>query len=363
LARKLRRIFFKAWLRSQYAQKIRERKKNARPEDFDRIGTEFHRWVRDHVTDKDDDLLTLKFSDDFYEFIQRDFDFYSRQYLRLMNASNALVPGLEHVLYNAKLGFTLQYMVLLAPLRPEDSEDLVRQKVRLAAMFIDTLLAWRIWNFRSITYSTMQYAMFVYMRNIRGLEPPALARKLHEFLEDENDTFDSNDRLRLHQMNRWQLHLLLARLTDFIETESGMPSHYLEYVDTAGKNRFEVEHIWADKPEEHRDEFAHSADFVDYRNRFGGLLLLPKSFNAAYGALPYEKKQSHYNAQNLLARSLHPDAYDRNPGFQQFLSRTGLPFHPHENFRSVDLDERQELYRETAKQIWNPDRLLYEMGA
>src|SRR5438876_1122927 len=29
---------FKAWLRSQYATKIRERKKNARPEDFDRIG-------------------------------------------------------------------------------------------------------------------------------------------------------------------------------------------------------------------------------------------------------------------------------------------------------------------------------------
>jgi uncharacterized protein with ParB-like and HNH nuclease domain len=37
---------FKTWLRSQYATKIRERKKAARPEDFDRIGTEFHRWVR-----------------------------------------------------------------------------------------------------------------------------------------------------------------------------------------------------------------------------------------------------------------------------------------------------------------------------
>jgi uncharacterized protein with ParB-like and HNH nuclease domain len=43
--------FFKAWLRSQYAQKIRERKRNARPEDFDRIGTEFHRWVRDAASE------------------------------------------------------------------------------------------------------------------------------------------------------------------------------------------------------------------------------------------------------------------------------------------------------------------------
>lgn len=39
--------FFKAWLRSQYAQKIRERKRGAKPEDFDRIGTEYHRWLRE----------------------------------------------------------------------------------------------------------------------------------------------------------------------------------------------------------------------------------------------------------------------------------------------------------------------------
>jgi hypothetical protein len=353
--------FFKSWLRSQYAQKIRERKRGARPEDFDRLGTEFHRWVRDHATDKDDDHLTLKFSDDFHEFIQRDFAFFSRQYMLLMEASRTLVPGLEHILYNAKLGFTLQYMLLLAPLRPDDSDEVAREKMRLVAMFLDSLLAWRILNFRSITYSTMQYAVFLYMQDIRGLDPIALAPKLWEILTRETGTFDTHDRLSLHQQNGRQLHLLLARLTDFIETQSGLPSRFMDYANTEAKNRYEVEHVWADKPEEHGDEFAHSADFREYRNRFGGLLLLPKSFNASYGALPYEKKLPHYNTQNLLARSLHPQAYDHNPGFQQFLSRNDLPFRPHERFRRADLDERQELYRAIAKQIWNPDRLLQEV--
>ena len=41
----------KAWLRSQHAQSIRERKRAAQPRDFDLIGTEFHRWVRDHEVD------------------------------------------------------------------------------------------------------------------------------------------------------------------------------------------------------------------------------------------------------------------------------------------------------------------------
>ena len=62
---------FKAWLRSQYATKIRERKKGAKAEDFDRIGTEFHRWLRDAA-----DAVGLKQSDDFFRFIDRDFDFY-----------------------------------------------------------------------------------------------------------------------------------------------------------------------------------------------------------------------------------------------------------------------------------------------
>ena len=38
----------KSWLRSQFADDIRERKRGATPRDFDLIGTEFHRWVRDH---------------------------------------------------------------------------------------------------------------------------------------------------------------------------------------------------------------------------------------------------------------------------------------------------------------------------
>ena len=73
---------FKAWLRSQYATKIRERKKGAKPEDFDRIGTEFHRWLRDAAT-----TVGLKQREDFYRFIDSDFDFYSRQYLHLMEAA------------------------------------------------------------------------------------------------------------------------------------------------------------------------------------------------------------------------------------------------------------------------------------
>src|SRR5207248_3988745 len=101
----------KAWLRSQHADSIRDRKRGAAPEDFDLIGTEFHRWVRDH-----EDRLGLANSADVVTFVDRDFAFYTHWYQRLREAANALTPGLEGVFFNAEHNFTLQYGVLLAPL-------------------------------------------------------------------------------------------------------------------------------------------------------------------------------------------------------------------------------------------------------
>lgn len=343
---------FKAWLRSQYASKIRERKRGAKPEEFDRIGTEFHRWLRDASSS-----IGLTSSDAFFRFIDQDFDFYARQYLRLVGASKVKVNGLEHVYYNAQHGFTLQNMILLAPLRSDDEADVVNKKIRLTARFIDILLAWRIWNLRSISYSTMQYAMFLVMRDIRGLAPQPLAKKLHELLSKETETFSSNKRPRLHQQNRYTIHRLLARLTDYVETQSGETSRYAEYVGD-GRGRYEVEHIWANHPERHMDEFAHSSDFAEHRNYIGGLLLLPKSFNASYGDLPYEEKLKYYRTQNLLAHSLHPDCYSHNPGFLRFISETALPFKAYLSFKKAEMEERGQLYRQIAKRVWNPDDLF-----
>src|SRR5262249_140865 len=108
----------KSWLRSQYAQSIRERKQGATPQDFDLIGTEFHRWVRDH-----EEAFGLRTSSDFAHFIEKDFAFYARQYCRLRQAAEILTRGLECIHYNAQNNFTLQYSVLLAPLRIEDTEE------------------------------------------------------------------------------------------------------------------------------------------------------------------------------------------------------------------------------------------------
>ena len=344
----------KSWLRSQYAETIRDRTKGAVPKDFDLIASEFHRWVREN-----EGVIGLSRSEDYARLIDRNFEFYARWYEKIRNATMELKPGLEEIYYNAQLNFTLQYPVLLAPLRIEDSDYTNMKKLAIVSSYIDIMLARRIWNFKSISYANMQYNMYILIiLKIRNKPIPELSEFLIQQLEAEEEVFSSQGRFHWHGQNGRYIHWLLARMTDYLEVESGNASRYVEFSQRSSRNAYQIEHIWANHPDRHTDEFDHVADFEEYRNRIGGLLLLPKSFNNSFGDMEYSEKREHYFGQNLLAASLCEQAYSRNPGFNRFIENSGLVFEPHSEFKKADLDERQKLYLALAERVWNPERLL-----
>ena len=350
----------KAWLRSQYANKIRERKAGAKPEDFDKQGTEFHRWVRDNQP-----RVNLKTSDDFASFVTDKFKFYARAYITARQASDNYTTGLTSIFFNAQNNFTLQYPLMLAPLRWTDDEETLQRKMRLVATFIEITLARRIWNYKTISHSTMQYRAFLIMKGIRGLELEALRDDLSHRLSpkgadrDDDFNFQTEKAFQLRGTNGPQVHRLLARLTEFLEVKSGKEPRYPVYANRSSRGGgYQIEHIWADHFERHTNEFANSEEFATYRNRIGGLVLLPAADNASYSDNEYEKKLPHYLEHNLLARSLHSTTYDKNPGFRKFRkANPKLVFKPKNAFRKADLDERQNLYIALADLCWSPDRL------
>ena len=344
--------FFKAWLRAKYAQDIRERKKGAKPEDFDLIGTEYHRWVR-----AKDDLIGLNTSDDFNRWVRQDLRFFARVYLELLDASDTLKPGLESVRFNADHGFTQQFQVLLAPLLPTDDEATVKAKLKLTADYLDCWLNRRLWNFKSIDYSTLQYATFLLTKELRNLSLDALRDKLITRLANEQKELSLDDQPYLNNWNAKSLHRQLARFTHWLEEQSGQPGRYLEYIVRSGKNAYEIEHLWANHFERHTDEFAHAQEFSAHRNRVGGLVLLPKKINASLNDKAYSDKLEHYQSENLLARSLHPMCYVHNPGFLKLKAETGLPFKAFTEFKKANFDERFSLYKGIAELLWSADRL------
>ena len=355
----------KAWLRARYANSVRQRGIGAQNQDFERIGTEFHRWVGEHA-----EALGLRQGSDYYRFVCEDMAFYTRQYERIRRASMKPEEELEPVYHVACFNFSLQYPLLLAPLRVTDAPETVTRKLRAVAIFLDILLARRVVNYLSMTYGAMSYAAFLILRDIRGKHVADLVGILSARLEEQGCDLDgTSDKKRngftgfgLNQWSKRYIKVLLARMTAHLEEASGVRSQTSDYL-VDGRGRFEIEHIWADHPERHAEEFASPAEFAEWRNRFGGLLLLPKTFNASYGDLPYAEKRQHYVSQNLLARSLHEQCYERHPGFLAYIRQEGLPFRALPQFCKAEMGARQQLYRQLADRVWDPRQLANELGA
>jgi len=341
--------FIKAWLRAKYAETIRERKKNAVNRDFERIGTEFHKWLRDHK-----EKLTLKKSEDFENFIMKKIEKFSKYYILIKKASEEFNPKLDYIYYNACFNFTLQYPLILAPIKLEDDDKIIIKKIKLVSAYIDMYIARRIINYKTIRYSSIQYTMFTLIKEIRDLDLKDLATLLKNRIEDMDEDFNAVVNFKLHSQNKKKIHNLLARITYFIEYKSNIASNFEKYISREIKKPFEVEHIWSIKYEDHKDEFKTEEEFLAYRQNFGNFLLLPKDFNQSFGADPYEKKVVEYFGQNILAKSLNKTCYEKNPSFLKFIKESGLPFKPHEKFKKKDLDARQELYRQICDYLWNP---------
>lgn len=346
--------FFKNWLRARHADTIRPGRKGAENRDYERIGSEFHRWVRDQK-----ERLGLGDSDSFVQFVRRDLDFYARQAHSLGKAAHAMTPGWESVRFNEERGFTLQAQALLAPLTPDDPPEVVHRKVALVADFLDIWLARRVWNFRTISYSSVKYTLFILTKELRGRDVQALSEHLRSQLAEQPECFAREPRFRLHGANYRQVRHILARLTHWVDAQCGLPTSFEDLVSSGRARPFEIEHIWADHPDRFVESFPHRADFDTARNRIGGLLLLQRGLNQSLSDATYEAKRNAYatHGENLLARSLHPGAYENSPGFAALRQRTGLPFCAYDNFGTDEQTERQELYVRIAEWVWNPSRL------
>ncbi|HAT4050754.1 TPA: DUF262 domain-containing protein, partial [Citrobacter freundii] len=192
--------FFQSWLRAQYADTIRPGKAGSKNEDFEKIGTRFHSWVRDNlqVVGLDPDN-----GDTFERFIQKNFLFYLNAYTQILNAERALTHQLEYVFYIHHWGIapTLSFPLMLAPLNVGDSSEVVRAKINLVARYIETFVVRRSVNFRKFSASSIRYTMYSLVKEIRGKNFDELKELLSKKLSEMPDTFAGMEEFRLHGQN------------------------------------------------------------------------------------------------------------------------------------------------------------------
>jgi uncharacterized protein with ParB-like and HNH nuclease domain len=344
--------FIKNWIRSQYAETIRERKKNALPGDFDIIGTAFHKWVREHSAD-----MILSKSKDYEDFILKQFDKFSQIYIDLKKYAGKLTPGFEYIFYNANRNFTLQFQLIIASIDTNETKEISDQKIKLVSCFLDLYFTRRIFNYKTVDYSSMVYNVFMLSKKIRRKQLPDLLEILKKEISEMEFQLETIDDFRLNGWTiRYMLHLL-SRLTDYVEIQSGMPSNFANYINREIKNPYDIEHIICDHHEWFINEYNEKDDFDRNRNKFGGLLILPMDKNRSLNDSIFTDKLPIYYGENLLAKSLNAACYKNNPQFKRFYEGENLNFKSHTSFDKQSLNERQELYEELAKKIWSIEKL------
>ena len=309
--------FIKAWLRAQYAETIRDTKAGAVNKDFDIIGGSFHKWVRDER-----EKLGLRTAADYEQFIRK-FAKYANVYMKLRAAEGTFAEETKYVFYNAQVNFTLQAQLLLAPICFEDTWPVITEKMNLVARFVDLLIMSRVTNYRSVDYSTIKNYVFNVTKDIRGCSIPDLkVRLMQQYQNLAYDPATALPELRLNSFTKKYIKNMLARITGFIEEQTGVASNYCNYMNTQTKNPFEIEHIITDHYEWFTAEYVDQEDFRRWRNSIGGLLLLHKSINASLNDSKYDYKLSKYcsNEGNIYSESLGALAYQNNPRFIKFVN-------------------------------------------
>lgn len=346
--------FFQAWFRAKYAITIREGKANSVNMDFENIGVRFHNWFKEN---NEKNLLAEAINGNIEDFIDKHYRFYLNQFIKIKKAEQSYNHDLPHVYFLNFWGIapSLSYPLFLAPLKIDDTEEVCNQKIEIVAKHIDNFVVRRSVNYRLFSSNSIRYTMCNLVKSIRNKSVEELKAVLAKNTEQIDDFTIAMPKFRLHGQNGRFVKYLLARMTSFIEEQCGMGSNFVAYMTNPDCKPYEIEHIWSDHYEWHTNEFDQTDKFNETRNSIGDLILLPNGVNQSLNDLETPKKLPHYIKENILAKSLCKQTYERNPAFTQFVTLNKLSFTWYDDIEKNDIADRCKLYAELANLIWNKE--------
>jgi len=253
-----------------------------------------------------------------------------------------------------RIAESLQNPLLLVPINYEDDNNTIQKKIDFVSRYIETFTVRRAINYHKFGQTSIKYTMFNVIKLIRSNDIITLGTNLSNEINNIPEKLDAICDFGLHGMNRNFVKHLLSRISSYLDYLIGKDTTYFTYHHPNGR-QFEIEHIWADKFEEHKDEFDQKSDFQKWRNSIGALILLPQGTNQSFNSDKYEDKIEHYLKENTYAQTLHPTYYSKNPNFLKSEVIQHLEFKAHPQFKKDDIGDRQKLVQRICEKLWSVD--------
>ena len=342
--------FISTWLRAKYATTISQPRGEAVC-DYENLGEKFHTWVRQNAKSN----MGLDTPKSYKDFVIREMERMTDVFLRLKKYSEAYTQGYEAVFYNGRRDVGYQTMLILAAVRVDDSVVVVDQKIRMISTFVDIFVSTRLFNYKRINFNTTKTLLFRLMKKIRDKDVKSIGIELCATLKRMPERLDAVRDFSMNSKNSRAMLHMLARFTDYVDRRMGHAPTFSTYIDRTPKSSYDVEHIIPDDYKEYADYFNDEEDFNNSRQKLGNLVLLTSDHNRSYQNKPCSDKISLYDSDNVLARSLNPNAYSNNPQFVKLVDEFGFKTYP--VFDKNAIRDRLDIYTRLAKVIWNAEQI------
>ena len=126
--------FFSTWFRGRYANTS-----GVTTSDYERLGPEFHRWLRDKS-----EQVGLKHSDDFFEFVSRQVPTYARAYMDVRNRQVSF-DSQHSTTYFIGEQKVDDGLLLMSVVNTDDSVEQMELKLKVVAIYLDIFIYRRLW--------------------------------------------------------------------------------------------------------------------------------------------------------------------------------------------------------------------------
>ncbi|WP_149274357.1 DUF262 domain-containing protein [Pareuzebyella sediminis] len=332
--------FFRAWFRGQYALSMkRSSSAGTAREDFEKIGTSFHRWVKDNTK-----LLRLKTEENYYYFVKSDFVFYSDLYIRIKKMERYPTEGFRIVNYitNYSVATSLSYPLYLTSINKTDSEEEINQKIIIVANFLERFVVLKSILSQPISQTSIRYSFFNnIIKGARDLNVKELEIFFKEYLSLYDEAYPQIRYIQTYSTNRKFLKYFVARLTLYVDKLCGWETDFYDLITARRKYGSNISHFLT---EDDKSKFENDEVFYSAATNIGAIGLLRKDIDDADDS-----------ETNVLYRTLKNGLLEK---FEK--TRLAEKFHMPEidDFGEDWLMENQSFIIEVSEDLWKNSSLL-----
>jgi len=340
--------FIRAWLRSQHADTIRSGSRGAENEDFEKIGTRFHTWVKDNHK-----KIGLNSSNEFYNFIKGDFEFYSTLYEKIKYYELNPSSDVESLYLGSywSIASSLSYPLLMSSITKLDDENTIYSKLESISRYLDILVVSRALNNRGISQSFLRYVIYTLVKETRNKSINELKDLLKEKIQSSKDNFDELDKVNVASLNKKFLHYLFARIYFYVNRIYRKDVLMNDLMAPRRQNRFVVSSI-INNYDNYSNEFISEDYYNVYKGKLGSFILIPNQINLQING-KNDLNRFNYLRNDLILNQTLSSTFFQNRG-ENYLINFGLT----ETTEVKELiDNRTLVIGQIIKDIWDINKI------